>query len=128
MTTNSNPTVGERLQNAVARALRESADREDEARQVAGHIEESGEVCVPDCLACNDPVRAVIRDLREARSEAFQRGRSIAELERERDALRAALKRMTEVFYPHPRADTEGWREEQEAYDGALITLGVKIP
>jgi hypothetical protein len=44
---------------------------------VVGHTEEAGEVCTADCLGCNDPIAAVIRDLNEARALAFQRGQGI---------------------------------------------------
>jgi hypothetical protein len=78
------------------------------------------------CLADPDPTSASVGEFL---------GPITLELFNERDALlrevaqlREALKRMTEAFYPHPRAYTEGWREEQEAYDGALIALGVEIP
>ncbi len=77
--------VSGKLASAVSRALQQFADLEDQARQAAGHTEEAGEVCTADCLACNDPVRAVMRDLREARNEAFQRGRSEQRLREAQD-------------------------------------------
>lgn len=38
--------------------------------QMVGHVEDDGEVCAADCLACNDPIVALMRDLREARQRA----------------------------------------------------------
>lgn len=38
-------------------------------------------------------------------------------------ALYDALVAMTRVFMPHPREDTEGWREEHEAFEEALRAL-----
>jgi hypothetical protein len=37
--------------------------------------------------------------------------------------LYAALEQMMRAFSPHPREDTEGWREEHEAYEGAIAAL-----
>lgn len=39
-----------------------------EIGQLVGHTEDGGETCAPTCLGCNDPIAALIRDLREARS------------------------------------------------------------
>ncbi len=61
--------------------IRHNEGQLDKARQSAGHTEEPGEVCTPDCLACCNPIEALIRDLRESREESFKRGRRIERLE-----------------------------------------------
>jgi hypothetical protein len=101
--------------------IRQLEERSDAARAAAGHVEEAGEVCVSDCLACNDPVNAVIRDLHEARREAFQRGREL-------DAVRASLDR--EVPGPRPllaekvaQAATAFCSELQEDAEGVPQSL-----
>jgi len=37
--------------------------------------------------------------------------------------LLEALQAMSRVFSPHPRADTEGWREEHEACEAARVAI-----
>jgi hypothetical protein len=73
------------LQAERERTRAEEREATNRARQVAGHVEEEGEVCRADCLACNDPVAALIRDLQEVKDLAFRRGRVIERLKRERN-------------------------------------------
>lgn len=55
------------------------------------------------------------RDSAEVRANAHQMAAS--------GALYDALVAMTRVFMPHPREDTEGWREEHEAFEEAMRAL-----
>lgn len=95
-----NETLKAELMDALLN-IRGYAEDVSKARLVAAHVEEAGEVCVSDCIACNDPIKALIVDLKETRRFlTFERMASkgaveySVEVEAARDALLAEVTRL----------------------------------
>ncbi len=112
--------------------IRANEGQLDEARKVAGHTEEAGEVCTSDCLACCRPVEALIRDLKDARAETFKRGRRIERLEQldvdARAGCASEVKALRDTLNAERRAKppVEAAEIRRQAFDEMIVIVVAK--